>query len=60
MVCGFADVFPKELPVLPLVREMDFKIEIIIGAPPIYVAPYKMAQIELTELRTQLDDFLRE
>nr|GFC43402.1 putative reverse transcriptase domain-containing protein [Tanacetum cinerariifolium] len=43
IVSEFPDVFPDELPGIPLVREVEFNIEIIPGAEPISKAPYCMA-----------------
>ena len=50
----FPDVFPKELPGLPLEREVDLAIEVLHGTTPISRAPYRMAPIKLKELKTQL------
>nr|GFB10475.1 hypothetical protein [Tanacetum cinerariifolium] len=44
---GYEDVFPDEFPGIPLVREVEFSIELIPGAEPISKAPYRMAPIEL-------------
>nr|GEY09734.1 hypothetical protein [Tanacetum cinerariifolium] len=41
-----SDVFPDELPRIPPVREVEFNIELILGAEPISKAPYRMAPIE--------------
>ncbi|GJU11108.1 hypothetical protein Tco_1133504 [Tanacetum coccineum] len=54
----FADVFPDELPGLPLAREIEFGIELIPGAEPISKAPYRMAPVELKELKEQLQEML--
>jgi hypothetical protein len=35
VVCEFPDVFPNDLPRLPLDREVEFKIELILGMAPI-------------------------
>nr|GFD63637.1 putative reverse transcriptase domain-containing protein [Tanacetum cinerariifolium] len=35
--------FPDELPGIPLVREVEFNIDLIPGAEPISKAPYRMA-----------------
>nr|GFB21895.1 hypothetical protein [Tanacetum cinerariifolium] len=43
------DVFPDELPGIPLVCEVEISIELILGAEPISKAPYRMALIELKE-----------
>ncbi|GJS62702.1 hypothetical protein Tco_0657486 [Tanacetum coccineum] len=51
VVREFADVFPDELPGLPPAREIEFGIELIPGAEPISKAPYRMAPVELKELK---------
>jgi hypothetical protein len=58
MVCDFADVFPTELPGLPLDRDAAFEIKLILGMQPIHKAPYRMAPKEQVELKRQLDDLL--
>ena len=52
------DVFPDELPGLPPHREFDFFTEVYPGTNPILVSPYRMAPLELKELKTQLDELL--
>jgi hypothetical protein len=47
----FKDVFPNELPGLPLERELDFTIELKPGAEPISKTPYQMIAPELCELQ---------
>nr|GFA52983.1 putative reverse transcriptase domain-containing protein [Tanacetum cinerariifolium] len=54
IVSEFPDVFPDELPGIPPVREVEFNIELFPGAEPISKAPYRMAPIELKELKDQL------
>nr|GFC94714.1 uncharacterized protein [Tanacetum cinerariifolium] len=51
IVSEFPDVFPGELPGIPPVREVEFSIELISGTEPISKAPYRMAPIELKELK---------
>ena len=58
VVREFPDVFPEELPGLPPHREIDFEIETIPGAAPISIAPYRMAPMELKELKKQLEELL--
>nr|GFB69787.1 putative reverse transcriptase domain, aspartic peptidase domain protein [Tanacetum cinerariifolium] len=50
VVSEFPDVFPDKLPAIPLVREVEFRIELISGAEPISKAPYHIALIELKEV----------
>ena len=54
----FPDVFPEELPGVPLEREVDLSIEVVQGTTPISRAPYRMALNELKELKTQLQELL--
>ena len=54
----YEDVFPNELPGLPPQRVVDFGIELHPGTSPISMTPYKMAPVELQELRVQLQALL--
>ena len=47
----FLDVFLEELLGLPPDREIEFCIDLVPGAQPISIPPYKIAPAELTELR---------
>ncbi|GJR97309.1 putative reverse transcriptase domain-containing protein [Tanacetum coccineum] len=58
IVSEFQDVFPEELPGIPPIRDVEFNIELIPGAEPILKAPYRMAPIELKELKDQLQELL--
>ena len=42
VVYEFLDVFPDELPRLPLDRDIEFKVELIPGIVPISQRPYRM------------------
>ena len=39
----FRDVFTDEIPGLPPKRDMDFMIELVLGATPVSKAPYRMS-----------------
>ena len=54
VVREFPDVFPEELPGIPLEKEVDLSIEIVPGITPVSRAPYRMAPVELKELKVQL------
>ncbi|KAK8701435.1 hypothetical protein V6N13_019822 [Hibiscus sabdariffa] len=56
MVSKFVDVFPKELPGLPLTREVEFRIDIQPGTNPVSITPYRMTPIELKEPEKQLEE----
>ncbi|XP_075074718.1 uncharacterized protein LOC142162283 [Nicotiana tabacum] len=53
----FSDVFPKDLPGLPPIREIDFGIDLLPYTHPISIPPYRMAPADLRELKQQLQDF---
>nr|GEZ45191.1 hypothetical protein [Tanacetum cinerariifolium] len=58
VVWDFSDVFLEELPGIPPEREVEFGIELVLGTQPISKAPYRMALIELKELKEQLQELL--
>ncbi|WVZ76074.1 hypothetical protein U9M48_024076 [Paspalum notatum var. saurae] len=58
VVRDFPDVFPEELPGLPPDRDVEFRIELILGTAPISKRSYRMAPDELKELKTQLQEQL--
>ena len=59
VVRDFPDVFPEELPGVPPDRDVEFIIDLIPGTAPISRRPYKMAPLELAELKKQLDESLQ-
>ena len=54
VVCEYENVFPDELPGLPLSRDVDFRIELHHGMSPISMTPHRMAPVELQELKVQI------
>ncbi|GKG50890.1 hypothetical protein Tco_0539014, partial [Tanacetum coccineum] len=50
----FSEVFPEDLPGLPLARLVEFQINLIPGAAPVARAPYRLAPSEMKELSEQL------
>ena len=58
VVKKFQDVFLDELPSLPPHGEFDFSIEVYPGTDLISVSPYRMAPLELKELKTQFEELL--
>ena len=57
-VSDFPDVFPEELPGLPPQREIEVAIDVVPGATPAFITPYRMAPVELKELKLQLQELL--
>ncbi|XP_040869460.1 uncharacterized protein [Glycine max] len=51
VVREFPKVFPEDIFGLPPEREIDFSIDLVPGAGPISIAPYRMSPIELAELK---------
>lgn len=58
VVKAFPDVFPKDLPGFPPEREVDFERNLLPGAAPISKAPYRMAPLELQELKKEFQELL--
>eukprot|EP00253_Pinus_taeda_P033151 PITA_33151 len=58
VLAEFPDVFPKELPGLPPVRELDLSIELKLGTQPISKTLYRMTTPKLQELQIQLKELL--
>jgi hypothetical protein len=58
VVCEYPDVFPEELPGMPLDRDVEFVIELQPGTAPISKRPYRMPPKELAELKNQLQELL--
>ncbi|GJU85541.1 hypothetical protein Tco_1293087 [Tanacetum coccineum] len=56
VVKEFLEVFPEDLPGLPLVREVEFQIDLIPGAALVARAPYRLAPLEMQELSNQLQE----
>jgi hypothetical protein len=54
VVCEYPDVFPDELPDIPLDRDVEFVIELQLGIAPISKRPYRMPPNKLAELKNQL------
>ncbi|GKD29783.1 hypothetical protein Tco_1240561 [Tanacetum coccineum] len=50
IVQDFPEVFPEDLPGLPLTRQVKLQIDLIPGAAPIAQAPYRLAPSEMKEL----------
>ena len=57
-VNDFPNVFPEELPGLPPQREIEFAIDVVPSATPASITPYRMAPLELKELKLQLQELL--
>jgi hypothetical protein len=52
------DVF-KEVPRLPPRRDIDFSINLMLGATPISKTPYRISTLELKELQMHLEELLK-
>nr|GEY43950.1 hypothetical protein [Tanacetum cinerariifolium] len=56
IVREFSKAFPKDLPGLPLARQVKFQIDLVLSAAPVAWAPYRLAPAEMQELSTQLQE----
>ncbi|GJR47917.1 putative reverse transcriptase domain-containing protein [Tanacetum coccineum] len=52
----FSEVFPEDFSGLPPSRQVEFQIDLVLGAAPVARAPYRLASTELQELSTQLQE----
>ncbi|GKE27514.1 putative reverse transcriptase domain-containing protein [Tanacetum coccineum] len=52
----FLEVFPEDLPGLPPARQVEFQIDLVLGAAHVARAPYRLAPAEMQELSTQLQE----
>ena len=50
-VCDYSNVFLEELPGLPPQREIEFAIDVVPSATSASITPYRMAPVELKELK---------
>ena len=50
--------YPEELPRLPPQREIEFAIDVVPGATPAFITLYKIAPVELKELKLRLQELL--
>ncbi|GJW08178.1 hypothetical protein Tco_1570601 [Tanacetum coccineum] len=51
-----SNVVTEDLPCLPLTRQVEFQIDLILGAAPVARAPYQLAPSEMKELSEQLKE----
>nr|GEW03185.1 putative reverse transcriptase domain-containing protein [Tanacetum cinerariifolium] len=56
IVRDFPEVFPDDLTGLPPVREIEFRIDLILGVLPVVKSPYRLAHSEMLELSNQLKE----
>ncbi|GKG25533.1 hypothetical protein Tco_0398679, partial [Tanacetum coccineum] len=56
IVREFPEVFPEDLPRLPPAQQVEFQIDLVLGAAPVARAPYRLAPAEIQELSTQLQE----
>ncbi|WVZ71428.1 LOW QUALITY PROTEIN: hypothetical protein U9M48_020016 [Paspalum notatum var. saurae] len=58
VVSQFSDVFPDSLPGMPLEHDIEFSIELVLGTASIYKKAYRIAGVELLEVKKQIDELL--
>jgi hypothetical protein len=58
VVSEFPNVFPKDLPGMPLKRKVEFGIELELGTTPISRRAYRVSGPELVELKKKIDELL--
>ncbi|GJS39531.1 putative reverse transcriptase domain-containing protein [Tanacetum coccineum] len=56
IIRDFVDVFPEDLSGLPPQRQVEFRIDLVPGATPVAMSPYRLAPSEMQELSGQLQE----
>nr|GEW32416.1 putative reverse transcriptase domain-containing protein [Tanacetum cinerariifolium] len=56
IICEFLNVFSEDFPGLPPPRQVEFEIELVLGAAHVARAPYRLAPSEMKELAKQLQE----
>nr|GEV83594.1 putative reverse transcriptase domain-containing protein [Tanacetum cinerariifolium] len=56
VVKEFLEIFPEDLPSLPLIRQIEFQINLILRAAPVARALNRLAPSEMQELSDQLQE----
>ncbi|KAI3819709.1 hypothetical protein L1987_13557 [Smallanthus sonchifolius] len=58
IIKDYPEVFPDDLPGLPPIRQVEFRIDLVPGATPVAKSPYRLAPSEMKELSSQLQELL--
>ncbi|XP_027358939.1 uncharacterized protein LOC113867697 [Abrus precatorius] len=58
VVQDFLEVFLDDVIELPPERKIEFSINLIPGASPVSIAPYRMSPVELVEVKKQVEELL--
>ena len=58
VVSEFLEVFLDVICELPPEREVEFIIDLVPGANPVPIAPYRMSPVELAEVKAHVQDLL--
>ncbi|GKG52469.1 hypothetical protein Tco_0547344, partial [Tanacetum coccineum] len=56
VIRDFPGVFPEDLSGLPLSREVEFRIDVILGAMPVAKSSYRLEPTEMQEMSNQLKE----
>ncbi|GJT90557.1 putative reverse transcriptase domain-containing protein [Tanacetum coccineum] len=56
IVRNFPSIFPEDLPGLPPIRKVEFRIDLVPEATPIAKSPYRLAPTEMQELSSQFKE----
>nr|GEV38752.1 putative reverse transcriptase domain-containing protein [Tanacetum cinerariifolium] len=59
VICDFLEVFREELTGLPPSRQVEFQIDLVLGAAPVARSSYRLAPSEMKELSVQLQELLK-
>jgi hypothetical protein len=58
IVSEFPNLFPEELPGMPLDRDIEYVIDLVPGTAPIYKRSHRMATQQLAELKEHIKELV--
>nr|GEX13482.1 putative reverse transcriptase domain-containing protein [Tanacetum cinerariifolium] len=58
IVQDFLEVFSEDFPGIPPTRQVEFQIDLVLGAAPVARAPYRLAPSKMNELLDQLKELV--
>nr|CAD39929.2 OSJNBa0091C12.7 [Oryza sativa Japonica Group] len=59
VVCEYSEVFLEESTAMLPKKDIEFRINLVLGTAPIYKRPYRMAAEEMAEVKKQVDEQLQ-
>ena len=58
IVCEFPKVFLEDMIELPLEKELEFGIDLVLESSPVSITQYQVYPVELAKVKEQVEDLL--